>query len=101
MILSFKQSLLILIALYSSNILGNEFKFNMTKQPTKNQWVSFLAKDKYWKQRTWIEYNKIDNQFIHWNWKWKLGWIRICSISKFEFCDKFLRKMLTIKMSQR
>ena len=68
-------------------------EFRPKDEPSKEDWAYFMSQTVDWRMNLWIYHKKVGDSFEHWNWAWRLGWIKTCVTAKpVPYCSEVLSK---------
>ena len=68
--------------------------FDIGGVPSQADWKFFIHAPERARIQLWEKNARIGKQLAAWNWGWRLGWVRTCSISGHRICQEILRQAL-------
>lgn len=80
------------------NEMNNQAKslglFDITSAPSKADWRYLIHAPDQVRLQIWEKHAKIGKGLQHWNWGWRLGWVRVCGESDLLLCRQILQQAL-------
>jgi hypothetical protein len=63
---------------------------DIAKEPSQKDWKRFINSSETRRLKFWSYFAKRGKGFRDWNWAWRVGWVRSCTLSRKKYCAQIL-----------